>query len=958
MKINMRRIVSLVLILLFLMQLAACMTAGNIKARTAGFELVKTVESPDLGGTMYYFKHIKTGAEVLYLDNNTQYWEFTIGFKTPPIDSTGANHVLEHALLDGSEKYPTKNLMYYIQGCTLSDSVLAFTAADCTYYGIKTPVQTEYYNLMDVWMNGIFHPLLLTDENIFRQEGIRLECVDGTVQYNGVVYDELKLKSFDTSENSLEFLSNKLYSELYGETAPLFNSGGTIDGIKQLQYKDLLRVYNTYYIPSNSMTYISGKQDISKALAVLNSFFDKFDSETVKISFEDTKKLPSRPVSEYNITDETQTVDIGFMSAGIMLDADMKDLYAHEIICNMIYARMGKICENVYALGGNSGGIQNGAISVSEIPIAEKDAVIAAYNDILAEFANGFDSEELAVATEECVNARKDAFTSGTDLTLFEGIVYRNDPFFYTNMASVSEELASDPTIFDSVLRKYFIETPYKVIVVSGNGAKQTQDDIPVLSDVELEKLVADTAAFNKWRDEKDDPAVIASIPWLTLNEYQFTPKYENPSFEQVGSVPFYYTITETDEPSSTLYFPIRVSGEELPYLQLLTSYLTMRADEAGYTDIYFDLAAMESVLDSEVINPQLCISLNPSDGNYESVIKKLIEFLGSDTTWDKAAMADFLSDAADKLMVSTYSRPSNTVYAFKQSSLSAGERFIENTIGSLWAGSIPYYKLLRACSSGDAATLAEKLRTMAQTIVLESLPTAELVGKAGYDTFKSAVSSAFANGGAPKGEPPVIPNEKLYPLLVTTKIEYENLFMLGGYVPDTEYEFSGKMNVLAKVLESRYLLPVLRGKYGAYGTRVTVYNNSITFSTAGLKNLEVAIDTWGGMGDFLRSIEMTQEELDAIILSAVKEYDEWLNDTAYGARMALCNKTPADVERVRDEILSATVEDIRSYADFIDALIAQNRLYAVLSEDDAASTDYPFGYRVNNQTLEITSAS
>lgn len=240
-------------------------------------------------------------------------------------------------------------------------------------------------------------------------------------------------------------------------------------------------------------------------------------------------------------------------------------------------------------------------------------------------------------------------------------------------------------------------------------------------------------------------------------------------------------------------------------------------------------------------------------------MIKNLIEFLGSDTTWDKAAMADFLSDAADKLMVSTYSRPSNTVYAFKQSSLSAGERFIENTTGSLWAGSIPYYKLLRACSSGDAATLAEKLRAMAQTLVLESLPTAEFVGEAGYDTFKSAVSSAFANGVAPKGEPPVIPNEKLYPLLVTTKIEYENSFMLGGYVPDTGYEFSGKMNVLARVLESRYLLPVLRGKYGAYGTRVTVYNNSITFSTAGLKNLDVAIDTWGGMSDFLRSLEMTQ---------------------------------------------------------------------------------------------------
>ena len=92
----MRRIVSLALIFPFLMQLAACMATGGIKERTAGFELVKTVESPDLGGTMYYFKHIKTGAEVLYLDNNTNYWEFSIGFKTPPINmhySTGVKNI-------------------------------------------------------------------------------------------------------------------------------------------------------------------------------------------------------------------------------------------------------------------------------------------------------------------------------------------------------------------------------------------------------------------------------------------------------------------------------------------------------------------------------------------------------------------------------------------------------------------------------------------------------------------------------------------------------------------------------------------------------------------------------------------------------------------------------------------------------------------------------------------------
>ena len=111
-----------------------------------GFELVKVQESDDLGGTIYDFKHIKTGAEVVYLDNGAQRRDFSIGFKTPPTDSKGANHVLEHSLLCGSEKYPVKNIMHYVRGNALAESINAVTSDDCTYYEIKTPNEREYYN--------------------------------------------------------------------------------------------------------------------------------------------------------------------------------------------------------------------------------------------------------------------------------------------------------------------------------------------------------------------------------------------------------------------------------------------------------------------------------------------------------------------------------------------------------------------------------------------------------------------------------------------------------------------------------------------------------------------------------------------------------------------------------------------------------------------------------------------
>lgn len=203
--------------------------------------------------------------------------------------------------------------MPYIRENAVAETLNGVTADDITRYEIKTTNETELYNLMDVYLNGIFHPLFLTDENIFKQQGIRLEYTDNGVQYNGVVYNELKLKSLDTAENSLSFIADSLYTSLYGDTAPALNSGGTVGALKELTYEDLLRVYHTYYVPSNSITYLAGEQDIKRTLSVFDTFFSESEKQEIPIAFEDTKQTPTETYSEYHITENTQTIDIGFM---------------------------------------------------------------------------------------------------------------------------------------------------------------------------------------------------------------------------------------------------------------------------------------------------------------------------------------------------------------------------------------------------------------------------------------------------------------------------------------------------------------------------------------------------------------------------------------------------------------------------------------------------------------------
>ena len=314
-------------------------------------------------------------------------WILPSALKRRPQITRGANHVLEHALFCGSDKYPVKNIMPYIRENAVAETLNGVTADDITRYEIKTTNETELYNLMDVYLNGIFHPLFLTDENIFKQQGIRLEYTDNGVQYNGVVYNELKLKSLDTAENSLSFIADSFYTSLYGDTAPAFNSGGTVDALKELTYEDLLRVYHTYYVPSNSITYLAGEQDIKRTLSVLDTFFSEFEKQEIPIIFEDTKQTPTETYSEYHITANTQTVDIGFMFSGVPMSEPAEEIFAREIIFNLIQQKMNEVNPNNYTNGGNAGGIANITLIASEVPIGEKDNVIAAYGEILSDFA-------------------------------------------------------------------------------------------------------------------------------------------------------------------------------------------------------------------------------------------------------------------------------------------------------------------------------------------------------------------------------------------------------------------------------------------------------------------------------------------------------------------------------------------------------------------------------------------
>ena len=937
-----KRIISAIFTAIMLFNLAF----PAVLAQTTAFELVSTQESENLGGTVYRYRHKKTGAEIVYNDNNSDRREFVLGFKTPPVDSKGANHVLEHALLCGSEKYPTKNIMHYIENGTSSLYLNGFTADDCTYYPIRTENSSEYYNMMDVYLNGIFHPLFLTDENIFKQQGIRIEYADSRAQYNGVVYNELRIKNLNTEENSVNFVADKLYRAIYGDTTPVFSAGGELDEIKELTYDDLLRVYNTFYIPSNSMTYLSGNQDLDKTLDILDGFFSQNTAKAPELSFDDPKQIPENKIQEYNIDETTKTVDIGFMFSGIDAAADPKDKYSNEIIYDIIRQKMeDKGYTNMYTVGGNTGGISALGLMVSRVPVEDKDKVIADHNAVLKDLAeNGIDGKEI----DKYVDNDDRYFFQDFDRIML-GLLYKDDPLAYTEINSMREYYREHKEYFEELLKKYFTENPYAVTVVSGNGVFGTEDSSVDVSAEELEKIKRDTEEFQKWNDEEDDPQVIAKIPFLTLDEVKDAPDKVTPQYEEQDGIKFYYT--DKQDNSATLYFPLDIKNDELDYAYLMQAFMQSQAEKAGMS-FYSGIMPYGNANNPDEINPHFIIGFFDSSASGE--LNKAISFFQSPELWNADDLAEYIKTTPKKIFDSYYD-PYFLSGELKDSALSAEGRFSSVIpLNTIVKGSTRYYRFLQELDTNDIQNILSKIENTAYSIIINSKPAAEYIGdNDGYNSFKNTVCELFKNGREHKVSELNLP-AGYYSAATVTKLADANHFMLAGTYGETEY--SGKMAVLGKVLTTKYIYPTMRGKYGAYGCSISFRENEIVSAVTGLQDIDFAIDLWKGMGNFLRNLNMTQNELNSFIISAVEEYDEWdYMSSENGANFVLKEKSAENCEKVRKEMLETTVEDIKGYADFVDELVNQKRVFAVLGKNAADSAKFDFAYYGNGDTLEVT---
>lgn len=306
----------------------------EIGTKFCGFETVRVRESAELHGTLVEMVHEKTGAELCWMNNGEQNKLFCVGFKTLPEDSTGVFHILEHSVLCGSEKYPVKEPFVDLLRSSMNTFLNAMTYPDKTVYPVSSRNSQDFLNLMSVYLDAVFAPVLTKNPNVFYQEGIHTELNDGVPSYKGVVFNEMK-GAMSGVNDKIEYEINKL---LFPDNCYRFNSGGDPSVIPDLTYEQYVDTYKKYYHPSNARFFLDGNIPLEDTLGMIHSYLEKYEKQSIDFEIAEQKPTAAENTAYYEIDAEESTENKTVLAFGKIIGTweNKTKLTAAKILCDVL----------------------------------------------------------------------------------------------------------------------------------------------------------------------------------------------------------------------------------------------------------------------------------------------------------------------------------------------------------------------------------------------------------------------------------------------------------------------------------------------------------------------------------------------------------------------------------------------------------------------------------------------
>lgn len=598
-----------------------------------GFAVERCETVPELDSDAYVLRHTVSGARLLYLACDDENKAFAIGFKTPPADSTGVFHILEHSVLCGSAKFPVKEPFVDLIKSSMQTFLNAMTYPDKTIYPVATTNEQDLYNLMDVYLDAVFNPAIYTKPTIFEQEGWHYELDlpegaegegdassaslrEGTLRYNGVVFNEMK----GALSDPMSVLDDAVNAALYPDTAYAHESGGDPRAIPTLTYDQFLDTHARHYNPSNSYITLYGDLDVDRALAFLDERYLSQSSaasrrmDAAVADGEDPSALAPNPLDvqapvtcEYKRVEMATTPENALVGLGLVLGSalDRKRTIAADILFEALLGSNEAPVKKAILAAGLGGNVVSYTAAESLQPY-ELIMLQNAQPGVARELRRVFQDACRDLCEDGVPRERLEAIISSNeydlrqrDYGIADGVAIACDAlstWLYDDDAAtlalkygpVYEELRGelDGSYFENLLRELVLENDHMALVElvpvdaaegsEGAEAAELAAKRDVMTDAELADVVERTAALRAAQEAEDTPEDKATLPRLRVSDIGEA----RPEPPLVVDTTAPIVCLRHDIPTNRLayamqYFDLScVAFEDLPYVTLLCRLL------------------------------------------------------------------------------------------------------------------------------------------------------------------------------------------------------------------------------------------------------------------------------------------------------------------------------------------------------------------------------------------------
>ena len=878
-----------------------------------GYTLVRREDCPEQHGTLSVLTHDVSGATILLVENEDGNKAFGIGFGTFPADDTGVFHILEHSVLAGSEKYPVKSPFLQVLKSSMASFLNAMTFPDKTVYPFASPNETDFMNLLDVYLNAVFCPLAMVDRGVFEQEGWHRDA-DGTV--SGVVYNEMQgaLASPDAQ------LQNALERTMFPDTAYGFVSGGDPASIPALTYEKYVRMYRRHYSADNCCITLYGKMDMAEKLAFLDKqYLSKRPKETSRphLTLQDEQTGAAVKIPYYTEKPEADQVQCALawytgafadrerqLGVEILLDALLGNNQS-PLKAALLEEKLGADID----IGFDDSTLQptlelvlRGATEESAAKFAA--AVRNAVDDVLAE---GIPEELLLAslnAAEFASLERPGSLPDGVldAINAATGWLHTGDPalLLHTNalFASLREKLHKG--WFDALLRDLFAAAPVEVIQVPTLPKKEEKAE-SIRTDG---KLVLDhpLTVADLGEGEKSAAGTEETIAGAAL--------LRHPS---KGSLylNFYYDVGD-------------LTPEEMQYLDLLTDVLdeldtpkhtarelnTLRSTWLG--DSRAAVALWTGRQEGNPCHTKLVLNLSLLERSLEKAIELGGEWLyETQLTGPKAEAAFARVLSQQKLNMEQQFLQMGNQYA----AVRAGSHYsVEYALSEACSGVTGYHFLCALLEQADWADLGRKLEAVREKVLHHAALTISLHGSEDARKQLEAMlpGSAFAEGMRSPARP--------YTQALTAPVN-EAFIIDGGVNYDIltwPQERKPERRVLARVMSYEYLWHHIREVGGAYGTGMVTRAETEYLYTYRDPHLAESYETFAKGPAELAARAYTEKDLTDSIVGTVSEMDKPMKPSAEARdldRRYFCGITDAMLAADRKALCSVDAAALKAMA-------------------------------------------